>query len=66
MRREAGRIVKVLLDRYEKQIPNAPIGKPFTECYDPVSIRPTEEYMRLWDECKKDLSELGLDFGLIA
>jgi len=65
-RREAGRIVKVLLDRYEKQIPNAPIGKPFTECYDPVSIRPTDEYIRLWDECKKDLSELGLDFKLIA
>ncbi len=65
-RKEAGRIVKELLDRYEKQLSNAPIGKPFTECYDPVRIRPTDEYIHLWDECKKSLSELGLDFGLIA
>lgn len=64
-RKEAGRIVKVLLERYEKQIPNAPIGKPFTECYDPVTIKPTDEYVRLWDKCKKDLGELGLDFKLI-
>jgi methylamine--corrinoid protein Co-methyltransferase len=65
-RKEAGRIVRALLERYEKQISNAPIGKPFTECYDPVSVKPTEEYIRLWDDCKRSLGELGLDFGLIA
>jgi hypothetical protein len=65
-RKEAGRIVKALLDRYEKQIPEAPIGKPFTECYDLVSIRPTDEYIRLWDSCKKDLSDLGLDFRFVG
>ena len=65
-RKDAGRIVKVLLDRYEKQIPNAPIGKPFTECYDPVSVKPVAEYLHLWDNCKESLSDIGLDFGLIA
>ena len=65
-RREAGRIVKALLDRYEDQIPDAPIGKPFTECYDPVSVKPTDEYIRLWDNCKKSLTDLGLDFTLIS
>ncbi len=65
-RKEAGKIVKALLDRYEKQIPNAPIGKSFNECYDPVSVRPKDEYIRLWEDCKETLRELGLDFGLIA
>jgi len=65
-RKEAGRIAKALLERYEKQIPNAPIGKAFTECYDPVSIKPSETYVRLWDDCRKVLTDLGLDFKLMA
>jgi len=65
-RKEGCRIVKILLDRYENQISDAPIGKTFSECYDPVSIKPTEEYLRLWDDCKKSLGELDLDFKLIA
>ncbi len=65
-RKDATRVVKALLDRYEKEIAKAPIGKPFTECYDPVAVKPRDEYVRLWESCKKTLSELGLDFGLIA
>ncbi len=65
-RKEAGRIVKALLDRYEKQVANAPIGKPFTECYDLPGVTPKDEYLRLWESCKKELSKLGLDFSLIA
>jgi hypothetical protein len=57
--------VKALLDRYEKEIPKAPIGKSFAECYDPVAIKPTDDYVQLWEGCKKTLSDLGLDFKLI-
>jgi methylamine--corrinoid protein Co-methyltransferase len=64
-RKEVCRIVKALLENYEKQISQAPIGKSFTECYDPVLVRPREEYLRLWDEGKKELSKLGLNFELI-
>jgi methylamine--corrinoid protein Co-methyltransferase len=65
-RKDAGKMVKTLLERYEKQLSDPPIGKPFTECYDPVSVKPTGEYLRLWDDCKIVLGELGLDFKLIA
>lgn len=64
-RKEAGRIVNALLERYENQIANAPIGKSFIECYDPVSIQPNEEYVRLWENSKGILADLGLDFRLI-
>ena len=65
-RKEAGRMVKALLERYEKQIANAPIGKTFTECYDLPGVTPKDEYLKLWESCKKELSKLGLDFSLIA
>jgi methylamine--corrinoid protein Co-methyltransferase len=64
-RKEAGRIVKALLERYEKNIANPPVGKPFSECYDPVTIRPKDDYVRLWEDSKKILGNLGLDFHLI-
>ena len=65
-RKEAGRMVKALLERYEKQLANAPIGKTFTECYDLPGVTPKDEYVKLWENCKKELSKLGLDFSLIA
>jgi methylamine--corrinoid protein Co-methyltransferase len=64
-RKEAGRIVKALLERFEKHIANPPVGKPFSECYDPVSIQPKDDYVRLWEDSKKILGNLGLDFHLI-
>ena len=64
-RKEVSKIVKALLDKYEKDIAKAPIGKSFTECYDPVAVRPKDEYLKLWDQGKKELSKLGLDFSLI-
>ena len=64
-RKDAGKIVKALLDRYEKMLPEAPVGKSFTECYDPIRVQPTDEYRQLWDQGKKSLAELGLDFSLL-
>lgn len=65
-RKDVGKMVKVLLEKYEKDIPNAPIGKTFTECYDPKTIKPRDEYLKLWDSGKKELAKLGLDFSLIS
>ncbi len=64
-RKEAGRMVRALLERYEKQLANAPIGKTFTECYDLPAVTPKDEYLKLWENCKKELGKLGLDFSLI-
>jgi hypothetical protein len=64
-RKDASKAVSALLDKYEKGLKEAPGGKSFKECYDPVTVRPTREYLDLWDETKKELGGLGLDFKLL-
>jgi methylamine--corrinoid protein Co-methyltransferase len=64
-RKEASRIVTKLLDLYEGNIKTAPKGKSFRECYDIESVKPTREYIELWDSSKKKLHDLGLDFSLL-
>lgn len=58
--------VNVILDKlvslYEKNYKTAPKGKPFEECYDTVRLLPTEEYLKVYDEAVKILTDLGLDY----
>jgi hypothetical protein len=63
-RREANQIVLKLLGGYEKRIPEAPIGKTFSECYDIDTVRPTDEYETLFEKKKKEWGSLGLDFSV--
>jgi methylamine--corrinoid protein Co-methyltransferase len=64
-RKDASKAVRALLELYERDIPNAPMGKSFRECYDIDTIKPKDEYLTLWDSGKKKLADLGLDFGLL-
>jgi methylamine--corrinoid protein Co-methyltransferase len=61
-RKDASRITAALLDLYEKDIKNAPVGKSFRECYDVNTVMPTDEYVQLWERSKKKLENLGLNF----
>ncbi len=58
--------VNVILDKlvatYEKDYKTAPLGKNFSECYNTVTIEPTEEYLKVYDEAVKILTDLGLDY----
>ena len=56
---EIGVFVKKLLEEYEKQIPDAPLGKTFEECYDIKKCTPSPEYKRLYDEAKTRWSGMG-------
>ena len=56
---DANGFVKELLSGYEKQIPKAPLGKTFTECYDVERLTPSEEYVRLYEEAKERWSRIG-------
>ena len=51
-----------LLEKYENQIPNAPAGKTYPECYDLQTRKPTEVHRRLYDEVKAELSGIGIPF----
>jgi len=64
-RKEANALVKKLLEKYERMIPNAPLGKKFSEIYDMEKVRPLPDYQRMYEDIRKELSGRGLDYGLL-
>jgi len=58
--------VNILLDKlvamYEKDYKTAPEGKTFPECYDVVKLVPTDEYVQVYNEAVKILTDLGLTY----
>lgn len=55
-------IIDKLVSMYEKNYKTAPKGKPFPECYDVVSLTPTQEYLDVYDEAVRILTDLGLTY----
>ena len=55
-------ILDKLIAMYEKDYKTAPKGKPYEECYDTTTILPTQEYLGVYDEAVKILTDLGLDY----
>jgi methylamine--corrinoid protein Co-methyltransferase len=64
-REQANEIVKQILDQYEDQLAEAPIGKRFDECYNLETLEPTQEYVELYGKIQDKLSGFGLDYGLL-
>lgn len=56
------RVIDNLLRQYESNYPTAPAGKTFQECYDVKKIRPTDEYLQIYEDALKTISNCGLDF----
>ena len=56
----------ILLDKlvaiYETQYKTAHEGKPFDECYDPITLVPTDEYIGVYNEAVKIMTDLGLTY----
>ncbi len=59
-RQQANELVLRLLQRYEPDLKERPIGKPFHEVYDLTTIRPTPEWQGLYDQVGEELIEMGL------
>ncbi|MCK4899268.1 MAG: monomethylamine:corrinoid methyltransferase [Anaerolineales bacterium] len=57
----ANGLVKQLLEKYEDQIELAPTGDRYPDCYDVTTGRPGEDYIRLYEKIKDELSSIGLD-----
>jgi methylamine--corrinoid protein Co-methyltransferase len=64
-REQANEIIKQILDQYEDQLAEAPIGKRFDECYNLESVEPTQEYIELYGRVKDKLTDFGLDYSLL-
>ena len=57
---EANEIVERLLGSYESDLGNAPYGMSFRECYDPLTGKPTEEHLRIYEDTVTKVRDLGL------
>jgi methylamine--corrinoid protein Co-methyltransferase len=59
-RQQANGLVSRLLEKYESQIEAAPSGTRYQDCYDVISGKPGEDYVRLYDEVKEELARMGI------
>jgi hypothetical protein len=59
-RGEADALVRQLVERYKPDLDQRPIGQPFTEVYDPVTLKPRPEWQGLYEEVKAEVGEMGL------
>lgn len=61
-RSQGNEIVKKLLAKYEENIPNAPKGKTYEQCWDMKTKQPIREYRQFYQKIKAELAELGVRF----
>ncbi|NOR15124.1 MAG: monomethylamine:corrinoid methyltransferase [Candidatus Aminicenantes bacterium] len=61
-REAANKIVNSLLEKYEKDIPEASIGKTFQEMYDVEKAVPRKEALEQYQEMVKELKNMGVPF----
>ena len=57
---DVNEILERLVSGYEKNYNNAPGGKRFQECYDVQTVKPTAEYLSVYDNAVKTLIAAGL------
>jgi len=61
-RSAANELAKHVVSKFEKEIPEAPIGKMFQECYDVRRIIPKDDYNEIYKKVKKELQDIGIPF----
>jgi methylamine--corrinoid protein Co-methyltransferase len=59
---EVNKILDNLVKLYEKDYAKAPKGKKFQECYDVMTVTPTDEHVKVYEGARKKLENLGLVF----
>jgi len=58
---EVNKILEKIVSGYENDYAKAPAGKTFRECYDVLTVKPTEEYRSIYDGAVRKLNSLGLN-----
>jgi len=62
-RKEANEIVEVLLGEYESQLREPPAGQRYQECCDPVTGKPNREFLELYMEVRREMTDqFGIQF----
>ena len=63
-RSEANEIVKRLLKMYEDNLPSAPEGKPYQDCFDVATGFPKAEYVEFYEKMKRKIFEMEVPLNL--
>jgi hypothetical protein len=63
-REDINEIVKALLPKYVNNIPNPPLGYKYQECYDIRTGKPSEKCLKIYNDAKRELEDLGLRFSI--
>jgi len=56
-RKEANDVVKALLEKYESQLREPPVGKKYQECCDPVTGEPKQELLELYLKIRREITD---------
>lgn len=59
-RSDANEFVKRIMPKYESKLANAPLGKSFLECYDPVKLKPSREWNEIYSSVRKEVTDWGI------
>lgn len=60
-REKANKIVLSMVEKYQAVIDKRPMGKPFQEVYDVQTLKPTSEWLAVYEEVKEELRQIGLE-----
>ena len=61
-REAANEIVEKAVGEYKPHMDSKPVGQPFWEVYDPLTIQPTAEWLATYDKVKEQAAGWGLPF----
>ncbi len=61
-RAEGNKILEKLLAKYEDDIPNAPKGKTYEQCWDMKTKQPIPDYKELYKKIKAECADFGVRF----
>lgn len=59
-RREADALVRQLVERYKPALTQRPIGQPFPDVYDLITLKPRPEWQAMYEEVKAEVRQMGL------
>lgn len=57
---DANEIVKRVIPTYEEHLKRPPIGKPFQECYDVKTLKPSKEWEDIYKKVKKEFMDFSI------
>ncbi len=61
-RSDANEIVKKIVPKFIDKVPDPPRGKRFQDCCDSLTGEPSKECFGIYEEVKKQVSDLGIEF----